>query len=173
MTGSVVLVTGLPSSGKSTFALQASAALRERGVAACVLDGDAVRQCLVPAPGYDETSRRDFYETFARLGAELARQGLVVLLAATAHRRTFRDRARELAPRYLEVFVDTPFEECARRDSKGLYAAGRRAALHDVPGLDAEYERPGAPDLVIRPGEAERALGVLFEKLGVDAHDAG
>jgi adenylylsulfate kinase len=172
MTGGVVLVTGLPSSGKSTFALQASAVLRERGVPACVLDGDAVRQCLVPAPGYDAASRRDFYETLARLGAELARQGLVVLLAATAHRRTFRDRARELAPRYVEVFVDTPFEECARRDTKGLYAAGRRAAAHDVPGLDAEYERPDAPDVVVHPGELARALDLLFEKLGVFAHDA-
>jgi adenylylsulfate kinase len=171
MTGSVVLITGLPSSGKSTFAEQASAALRARGVPACVLDGDAVRRSLVPAPGYDAAARRDFYETLARLASELAGQGLVVLVPATAHRLSFRERTRELAPRYLEVFADTPFEECARRDSKGLYAAGRAGRAQGVPGLDAEYERPTAPDVVLAMGGAPTALALLLAKLGFEEHD--
>ena len=171
MSGAVVLVTGLPSSGKSTFAERAAARLTERGVAVCVLDGDVVRQSLVPAPGYDEPGRRDFYETLARLGAELARQGLVVLVAATAHRRSFRDRFRGLAARYVEVFADTPLAECLERDSKGLYAAGRAGQVRDVPGLDAAYERPLAPDIVVRSGDAAPALAELFVKLGVEPRD--
>jgi adenylylsulfate kinase len=169
MSGAVVLVTGLPSSGKSTFAERAAARLAERGVATCVLDGDVVRQSLVPAPGYDEPARRDFYETLARLGAELARQGLVVLVPATAHRRTFRERFRELAARYVEVFADTPLERCLARDSKGLYERGRAGKVHDVPGLDAAYERPLAPDVVIHAEDTAPALAELFAKLGVKA----
>lgn len=172
MSGTVVLVTGLPSSGKSTFAERVAAALRARAVACCVLDGDAVRASLVPAPGYDETARRDFYETLARLAAELARQGLVVLVPATAHRRCFRERARDLAPRYVEVFADTPLEECMRRDSKGLYAAGRAGAARAVPGLGVEYEPPVAPDVVVNPESERAAVRALLEKLGHGGHDA-
>jgi len=172
MNGHVVFVTGLPSSGKSVFAEQVATALKARRVPCCVLDGDVLRASLVPAPGYGQQARTDFYETLARLAAELARQGLVVLVAATAHRRSFRERARELAPSYVEIFVDTPFEECARRDSKGLYAAGRAGKLRDVPGLDAEYERPLAADIVVRSGEAPRALAALLEKLGLGGDDA-
>ena len=167
MSGAVVLVTGLPSSGKSTFAERAAARLTEHGVAACVLDGDVVRRSLVPAPGYDESGRRDFYETLARLAAELARQGLVVLVPATAHRRSFRDRFRERAARYVEVFADTPLEQCLERDSKGLYARGRAGEVRDVPGLHAAYERPLAPDVTVRPGDTAPALAELFVKLGV------
>lgn len=145
--GLVVWFTGLPSSGKTTLA---RATCRALAPSPCVLlDGDEVRGALVPAPGYDDESRRDFYESLARLAALLATQGHVVLVAATAHRREFRDRARALSPRFLEVFVDTPVEECRRRDAKGLYAA-RPAHL---PGVDAGFEAPLSPALVVHPGD--------------------
>lgn len=163
--GAVVWITGLPSAGKSTFAEHALAALRERAVPACVLDGDAVRASLVPAPGYDETGRRDFYESLARLAATLARQELVVLVPATAHRRAFRERARELAPRYLEVLVDTPLAECAARDTKGLYARSQSGEVTRVPGAGEEYERPTSPDIVAAGGAEPAALAALLGRL--------
>jgi len=163
--GTVVWITGLPSAGKSTFAALALSALRERAVPVCVLDGDAVRASLVPAPGYDEAGRRDFYETLARLAATLATQGLVVLVPATAHRRAFRERARELAARYVEVLVDTPLAECAARDTKGLYARSQSGEVTQVPGAGAAYERPTAPDLVAAGGSDPRALAALLARL--------
>ncbi len=150
--GVVVWLTGLPSSGKS-FLAQRTAALLGHGV---VLDGDAVRASLVPAPGYDEAGRDAFYETLGRLAATLARQGQVVLVPATAHLRRYREAARALAPRFVEVFVDTPLEECRRRDAKGLYAASPTG----LPGVGADYEAPGAADLVVRPGDAQPELRV-------------
>src|SRR5262245_34057334 len=102
-TGVVVWFTGLPASGKSTLARAVRKALRARAQDAVLLDGDQVRASLVPAPGYDEVGRGDFYESLARLAALLARQGLVVLVPATAHRAIFRQRARLLAPRFVEV----------------------------------------------------------------------
>jgi len=145
--GRVVWFTGLPSSGKSTLARRTAAALAPQ--ACVVLDGDEVRECLSPPPGYDDTSRDQFYETLAKLAATLASQGQVVLVAATAHRRAYRDRARALSPGLLEVFVDTPLSECARRDAKGLYAS----PPSQLPGVGASYEAPLAPDLVVRPGD--------------------
>ncbi len=145
--GVVVWLTGLPSSGKSWLARRTAEVL---GPGRCVvLDGDEVRASLVPTPGYDEAGREAFYGTLARMAALLARQGQVVLVPATAHRQKFRDDARAQAPRFLEVYVDTPLAECRRRDVKGLYAANPGA----LPGVGETFEAPLQPDLVVRPGD--------------------
>lgn len=158
MTGAVVWVTGLPSAGKSTLARRIQARLAARGLGAALLDGDEVRRCLVPGPGHLPAERDAFYETLARLAALLARQGLVALVAATAHRQAHRDRGRELAPRFLEVFVRTPAAECERRDAKGLYALFREGKAPLLPGPGVPYEAPAAPEVVAEGGEDERAV---------------
>jgi adenylylsulfate kinase len=163
--GVVAFITGLPSAGKSTFAERAFAALRERGVPTCLLDGDAVRASLVPPPGYSQQERAEFYETLANLAALVAGQGLAVLVAATAQRREFRERARALAPAFVEVFVDTPLAECKLRDAKGLYAAARDGRAHDVAGADGTYEPPLAPDVRAHGGEDRAAVRELVERV--------
>lgn len=156
--GVVVWVTGRPAAGKSTLA----GAVRERLAAmdrpACVLDSDAVRAALVPAPGYDEPARLAFYTTLGRLAAYLAAQGLIVLVPATASRRGFRDRARAIAPAFLEVYVSASSEECARRDVKGLYAGARAGQVRGLPGVDAAYEEPDVPDIVAAGGQDLEAV---------------
>ena len=142
-----------------------AAAVHERllagGIASCVLDGDDVRQALVPTPGYTPQQRNDFYRTLAGLAAMLARQGLVVLVAATAHRRAHRDQARAATPHFLEVYVNTPLDECERRDTKGLFAKARAGELPDVPGIGTPYEPPENPDLIAEGGLSERAVADL------------
>jgi adenylylsulfate kinase len=162
----VVWLTGLPSSGKSTLARRIAARLRAAGRAALVLDGDEVRAALVPAPGYDEPGRAAFYETLARLAALVAREGVVAVVAATAHRRAFRDAARALAPRFLEVWLDVPAETCASRDAKGLWAAARAGRAPSLPGPGAPYEPPERPDVSARGGEDERAVEEVLRRLG-------
>ena len=158
MSGAVVWVTGLPASGKSTFARALGEALRARGTAVAVLDGDEVRTALSPAPGYGTEERAAFYATLADLAALLAGQGLVVVVAATGHRRAFRERARARARRYLEVFVDVPAEVCAGRDTKGLWAAARGGEAPELPGAGVAYEAPRAPEVVARGGRDAAAL---------------
>ncbi|MBI1353338.1 MAG: adenylyl-sulfate kinase [Acidobacteria bacterium] len=163
--GAVVWFTGLPSSGKSTLARAVQARLREISRPACLLDGDEVRDCLRPPPGYDAAGRDAFYESLARLAALLAGQGLLVLAPATAHRRAYVERARRLAPAFLEVFVDTPLEECERRDAKGLYARARRGEIPHFPGVGEPFEAPEAPDFTVTPSSFEDALDRLPAKL--------
>lgn len=163
--GAVVWITGLPSSGKSTLALRIADRLRAKGRPTAILDGDQVRAALDPRPGYDPESRSRFYGTLAHLAALLAHQGIVAVVAATANRRAFRERARALAPRYLEVFVDVPVEACAARDAKGLYAAARRGAVSELPGVGSGFERPEAPDVVATGGEDPDAPARVAELL--------
>ena len=159
--GVVAWITGLPAAGKSTFAGHARARLDAEGVAACILDGDAVRQALVPPPGYTPEARAAFYETLARLAALLARQGLVVLVAATAHRRAYRALARQLAPAYLEVWVRADADTVRSRNPKGLYAASAARALSGLPGADVPYEPPAQPEVIANGGVDEAALNSL------------
>jgi adenylylsulfate kinase len=168
LTGAVVWLTGLPASGKSTLARRLRDRLEAAGRPAVLLDGDEVRAALVPAPGYDEGGRDAFYATLARLAALLARQGLVAVVAATAHRRAFRERARALAPRFVEVFLDVPESICASRDPKGLWARARAGAAPDLPGPGPAYERPERPEVVATGGEDERALEAILSLVPED-----
>lgn len=141
MMGPLVWFTGLPSSGKTTLARAVERILRDEGVPCCLLDGDEVRACLVPSPGYGSQARADFYQTLAHLAALLCRQGLTVLVAATAHRRADREYASAAAPGgYLEVLLETPLAECERRDSKGLYDRARAGEIADFPGVQDDYQ---------------------------------
>lgn len=168
MKGVVVWFTGLPGSGKSTLARKVLPELRGRGVAACMLDGDEVRQALHPPRGYDDAGRADFYRTLGGLAAVLARQGLAVLVPATAHRRSHREEARATAPAFLEVFIDTPLEECQRRDPKGLYARARSGEITGVPGLDEKFEAPEQPDVTAFGGRDAAAIeGVVGLVAGI------
>jgi adenylylsulfate kinase len=134
----------------------------ERGVPTLVLDGDAVRAALVPPPGYDPRARDDFYATLARLAALAARQGLVVLVPATAHRRAHREAARAQAPRFVEVFVDVPLAACQARDPEGLYQSAARPAL---PGVGVAYEPPLAADVVAHGGHDAAACDAIVARL--------
>jgi adenylylsulfate kinase len=153
--GFVLWFTGLPSSGKSTLARAVAAELRALDTPTILLDGDEVRAALRPSPAYDEASRDAFYETLTNLAALACAQGLVVLVAATAHKRAFRARARDALGdrRFAEVFVDTPLSLCEQRDSKGLYRASSDGAVATLPGVGAAYERPEAPALIVYPDE--------------------
>lgn len=164
MTGVVAWFTGLPSSGKSTLAAAVATELRARGMKAVTLDSDELRASLVPPPGYDDDARTALYATLANLAALLARQGHAVLVPATAHRRQYRAEARARAPQFLEVFVDTPVDECKRRDAKGLYAGGDA----QVPGVGVPYEAPVAPEIRVGPGDdgaAARIAGRIADLL--------
>lgn len=164
MSGAVIWLTGLPSSGKSTLAQRVRARLLETGVVPAVLDGDELR-ALVPSLLFDDASRVRFYEIVAQLAGLLARQGLVVLVPATAHRRALRARARALAPRFVEVYVTTALAECERRDPKGLYARARKGEALHLPGVGEPYELPESPDVVASGGAdaaaAERIVAMV------------
>lgn len=165
MKGVLVWFTGRPSSGKSTLAAVVRDELEQRGTKAVMLDSDDVRAVIRPKPGYDAAARDAFYATLAELAALVAGQGFVVLVPATGHRREFRERARQAAPAFVEVYVNVPAEEAERRDAKGLYAAVRQGKLSGVPGADVEYQVPERPDVTSSGQDDRPAIARIIEMI--------
>lgn len=163
--GAVVWLTGLPASGKTTLASRLRERLVSLGAPAVLLDGDALRPILAPELDYGTGGRDEFYRRLGELAALIARQGGVALVAATAPTRAQRARARTMAPRFVEVHVDVPLEECAARDPKGLYARARAGQVSDLPGAGAPYEPPVAADVVARGGRDEAAVEAVVAHL--------
>ena len=159
-----VWLTGLSGSGKSAIAREALRLLHERGVEASVLESDVMRTQLTPFPRYDDADRDFFYTALAEMGILLVeRKQRPVIFDATANRRAYRDAARKRIARFAEVFVDTPLAVCAARDPKGLY---RKAST--LPGVQAPYEPPAAPELVVHGAEGtpQDAAREIVELLG-------
>ena len=166
-----VWITGLPASGKSTLATSLEAQLRQRGIDVAPLESDTLREKLTEHPRYDEEERDNFYKQMTYMGALLTQHGVPVIFDATANRRIYRDRARQMIPQFVEVYVDSPLETCVARDPKGIYRRAREGKLTSVPGIQAEYEPPYAPDVVVHGDRedanvAARRVVMKLEELG-------
>lgn len=48
-----------------------------------------------------------------------------------------------------------PRETCEQRDPKGLWKAARAGKIKDFTGLDAPYEPPAAPEIILEQRDAE------------------
>lgn len=144
-----VWLTGLPASGKSTIVAALVPQLEGLGCLVEVLESDAVRRVLTPDPTYSSIERDLFYRALAFLGARLVARGVTVIFDATANRRAYRDFARSLIPKFLEVAVECPLELCRQRDHKGTYKRGQRGESSTVPGLQEPYEAPLHPEVRI------------------------
>jgi adenylylsulfate kinase len=173
--GALVWFTGLPASGKTTLARQVQARLARAARPAVLLDSDELREVLGER-SYAPEERDRFYRALAALAVLLARQGAVVLVAATAPHRADRDRARaalaEAAP-FVEVWVKTPLAVCEARDPKGLYARARRGETSELPGVGVAYEEPRAPEVVAEDGADETTLTAIVGRLDDEASRAG
>lgn len=153
--GLTVWFTGLSGSGKSTIAVAVEAALIERGRHAYLLDGDNLRHGLNGNLGFSAEDRAENVRRVGEVARLLADAGTVALVSLVSPYAADRERVRalhdEAGLRFVEVFVDTPIEECERRDPKGLYAKARAGELKGMTGIDDPYEAPSAPDLQLRP----------------------
>jgi adenylylsulfate kinase len=161
-----VWITGLPASGKSTVTRALVCELASRGVDVAVLESDAVRQVLTPHATYSEEERDTFYRSMTYIGSLLVSHGVPIILDATANRRAYRTAAREEIERFIEVYVDCPLEVCIGRDPKGIYRKAQSGQASTVPGMQASYERPEHPDVVVSgSGDATEAARTILRTL--------
>ena len=154
--GACIWFTGLSGAGKSTTADVLTALLLERGKQVTVLDGDIVRTMLSKGLGFSREDRDLNIRRIGFVAAEVVRHGGLVVTAAVSPYRSTRDEVRAAvgADRFVEVFVDTPLEECERRDAKGIYAQARRGEIKNFTGISDPYEPPLAPEITLSTTDA-------------------
>jgi adenylylsulfate kinase len=147
--GFTVWLTGLPCSGKSTIAAKLAECLRARRRKVEVLDGDIVRQNLSKGLGFSRADRDTNVLRIGFVAQLLSRNGVAVVVAAVSPYEAARQKVRSQIPRFVEVFVDCPLEECERRDVKGMYKQARAGSLGAFTGVDDPYEPPRDPEVTV------------------------
>ncbi|HTS87412.1 MAG TPA: 3'(2'),5'-bisphosphate nucleotidase CysQ [Gemmatimonadales bacterium] len=163
----VVWLTGLSGAGKSTIAQAVVQALETRGRPVEYLDGDVIREAF-PTTGFTRAERDAHVRRVGWVASRLERHGVTVVASLISPYAESRAFVRGLCRRFIEIWVSTPLEECARRDVKGLYAKARAGKLPHFTGLDDPYEPPCDPALTLDTTSlsvdqaVERVLGVLL-----------
>src|SRR5690606_2549819 len=112
-------------------------------------DGDNVRHGLNRDLGFTDADRVENIRRVAEVAKLMADAGLIVIVSFISPFRSERDAAREIMRpgEFVEIFVDTPLEECIRRDPKGLYARALKGEIPNFTGISSPYEAPQAPEI--------------------------
>ena len=157
--GCVIWFTGLSGSGKSTIANQVAVRLHQSGRITYVLDGDNIRHGLNKNLGFSPEDRQENIRRIGEVAKLFADAGLITTTAFISPYRQDRDAVRDIMSpdRFIEVFVDCPLEVCENRDPKGLYKKARAGELKGFTGIDAPYEAPQSPELVVNTNELDVA----------------
>lgn len=147
--GFCIWFTGLSASGKSTTAEILTVLLQEFGRQVTLLDGDVVRNHLSRGLGFSKEDRDTNIRRIGFVAAEIVKHQGTVICAAVSPYRATRNDVRSLigADRFIEVFVNTPLEECERRDIKGMYRKARAGEIKNFTGIDDPYEPPVGAEL--------------------------
>jgi adenylyl-sulfate kinase len=177
VSGFVVWFTGLSGAGKTTVANIVEAELEQRGHVVDHLDGDIVRTHLSKGLGFSKADRDENIHRIGWVASRVARAGAAVIVSAISPYEAARRHARSLVEShspFVEVYVSTPLEECARRDPKGLYRAAFAGEIEDFTGVSAPYEEPSNPEVTIdttgvSPAESARVVLDALERMAVTA----
>ena len=169
--GCVLWFTGLSGSGKSTIANEVEYFLNQQGYHTYLLDGDNLRHGLNNDLGFSFKDRVENIRRVAEVSKLFVDAGIIVLVAFISPFLKERERAKEIIGKenFIEIFVDTPLEECIKRDPKGLYKKALNGEISEFTGIDSPYEPPENPDIHIKTIniDVEKSKGVVIEFLKI------
>ena len=172
--GVILWFTGLSGSGKSTVANEVAYKLHEKGKLAYILDGDNIRHGLNKNLGFSPEDRKENIRRISEVANLFADAGIIAITAFISPYAKDRNFCRELAGegRFLEIFAKASLETCEKRDPKGMYKKARAGEIKDFTGVDAPYEEPENPEMIVDTDKetvdesAEKVLKKL-EELGL------
>ena len=145
----MVWFTGLSGSGKSTIAIELERELHQRGLLCRILDGDNIRSGINNNLGFSAEDRVENIRRIAEVSKLFIDTGVITIAAFISPNNELREMASSIIGKenFLEIYVNTPIEECERRDVKGLYAKARKGEIKDFTGVSAPFEAPEHPAL--------------------------
>lgn len=151
----LIWFTGLSGSGKSTIANAVELSLFQLQIDSYILDGDNMRLGLNKDLSFDVNDRTENLRRVAEVAKLFLDSGLVVLASFVSPLHDQRTNAKKIVgeENFLEIFVNTPLEECERRDSKGLYKRARENKIKNFTGISSPFECPISPDFEVKTTE--------------------
>ena len=168
----IIWFTGLSGAGKSTIANILDQKLYALGNHTMLLDGDNLRHGLNRDLGFTEADRVENIRRVGEVAKLMVDSGLIVICSFISPYKAERDMVRSLVAEgdFIEVFVNTPIEECMRRDPKGLYTKAKEGKIKNFTGIDAPYEAPERPEIRLetvghRPDELADQIVELLRRL--------
>jgi adenylylsulfate kinase len=175
----VVWFTGLSGSGKSTIASLVEQKLFEKGYLTYTLDGDNIRRGINKYLGFTREDRKENLRRIAEVAKLFVDSGMITIAAFISPLKEDRDMIKSIigVDDYVEVFVNTSVEECERRDVKGLYKKARAGEIMNFTGVNAPYEEPKHPDVVIKTEDesidqsVEKVIKKLTDKIEAYKHE--
>jgi len=167
--GVVLWLTGLSGSGKSTIANEVAYELHKMGKLAYVLDGDNIRHGLNKDLGFSPDDRNENIRRISEVAKLFADSGIIAITAFISPYKQYRNFCRQLVGpgRFFEIYAKASIETCERRDTKGLYKKAKEGLIKDFTGINAPYEEPERPELVLDTNKetveesVEKVLAIL------------
>ncbi len=150
--GRVIWLVGLSGSGKTTIAIELEKILNQKGRLTQVLDGDNIRNGINKNLGFSDADRTENIRRIAEIAKLFCDCGIITICCFVSPTNAIREQARAIIGKedFMEVYVETSLNECERRDVKGLYAKARKGEIKDFTGVNAPFEVPAHPDLIIQ-----------------------
>ena len=176
--GFTLWLTGLPASGKSEIATRVEEALLERGLDAERIDEGEIREQFFPGLGFERAESEGLVRFLGHVCNLLTRNGAIAVAAAVSPCQDVRNEVRSQIGTFVEVYVKCSAEACAKRDATGNYERARKGEIQGFPGVDAPYDEPIQPEILI-DAESEdveastRTILKTLEILGLIPKGAG
>ncbi len=163
----MIWFTGLSGSGKSTVAIALERELHKRGLLCRILDGDNIRSGINNNLGFSADDRVENIRRIAEVSRLFIDSGIITIAAFISPNNDIREMASSIIGKedFLEIYINTPIEECERRDVKGLYAKARKGEIKDFTGVSAPFEAPEHPALCLDTSKlsVEESVNQLLE----------
>lgn len=158
----VLWLSGLSGSGKSTIAKEVEKVLHSKGYLAQVLDGDNIRSGINSNLGFTETDRQENIRRIAEISKLMVHAGVITINSFISPTEEIRQLAKDIieSENFINIYINASYEECERRDVKGLYEKARNGEIKNFTGLDAPFEPPCNPDLEIKTDKQSIEMSV-------------
>ncbi len=172
----VIWMTGLSGSGKTTIAIGLEKELQKRGFLTQILDGDNIRTGINKNLGFSEEDRTENIRRIAEVSKLFVNCGIITINCFVSPTLSIREQAREIIgdADFREIYVNASYEECEKRDVKGLYKKARNGEIKNFTGLDAPFEAPENAFLEIKTADMsiEESVNILVEAILSDITQA-
>ena len=165
----LIWLTGLPCSGKTTLASSLEELLFEKGYQTVLLDGDIIRNALNKDLSFSKQDRDENLRRIAEISRLFIRSGLIVIASFVSPYKEQREAVSRIVSKkdFFEIYIDTPLDECIKRDVKGMYAKAIKGVIKNFTGISDPYEAPLDPFLRVDTLNCspKEATNLIFDSL--------